>query len=560
LLKFSRTHTLAGCALRLLYALSGLVFAEGTASAQIFEISRSSEFVLESIFGDIAHDPVHDVYFVVSGVPVPTQRLIDRVVVGRFIDRAGNALSAQIVLDSQHGFVVSQVAYSADVSDGAGGFGGFMVIWTNIASRSVVAQIVSYPGRLVGPKVPIFTAPPGLTGIMKADIAYSPTDRVFLVVLGFLKIITPSGSALNGPSTLVRLNLDAQPIGETALSSDPNLNCPSREFSLECNEVSVVWNPTSGEFAAVYNEVSEKTLARVRGDGTVISRTALGIGPRFGALAVNASTGNYLILGAGLGTTGAELDVAGNLVSRGFVTSLLVTDNSEFGFMGLSYLPASATFLLVGQLSGPGEDEVLLELNQHGVALPTTLTRVFVGSVLASHPVAPEWMHVRLTWGGTAIIGTATRFGSSDARLGGCTKPDPFVTVGGGTCLNGGWVPRLRIASATLPPGGCTTPDPFAVLGGGSCINGGWLPPGMVAPIPPPPPQGCVSQMPAADWVCVHGGWVPPTHPLAHPAPSPAPSPAPCATPDPFTTIGGGICVNGGWVPRGLPLGVNDGP
>jgi hypothetical protein len=29
-------------------------------------------------------------------------------------------------------------------------------------------------------------------------------------------------------------------------------------------------------------------------------------------------------------------------------------------------------------------------------------------------------------------------------------------------------------------PTGCTTPDPFVVLGGGTCYNGGWLPPGMV--------------------------------------------------------------------------------
>jgi len=26
------------------------------------------------------------------------------------------------------------------------------------------------------------------------------------------------------------------------------------------------------------------------------------------------------------------------------------------------------------------------------------------------------------------------------------------------------------------------TPDPFVVLGGGTCVNGGWLPPGMVIP------------------------------------------------------------------------------
>ena len=28
----------------------------------------------------------------------------------------------------------------------------------------------------------------------------------------------------------------------------------------------------------------------------------------------------------------------------------------------------------------------------------------------------------------------------------------------------------------------CSTPDPFSSLGGGTCYNGGWLPPGMVPP------------------------------------------------------------------------------
>jgi hypothetical protein len=69
---------------------------------------------------------------------------------------------------------------------------------------------------------------------------------------------------------------------------------------------------------------------------------------------------------------------------------------------------------------------------------------------------------------------------------GGCTTPDPFVALGGGTCVNGGWFPPGMGAPAppstppsTPAPGGCLTPDPFVALGGGRCINGGWYPPGM---------------------------------------------------------------------------------
>ena len=80
-----------------------------------------------------------------------------------------------------------------------------------------------------------------------------------------------------------------------------------------------------------------------------------------------------------------------------------------------------------------------------------------------------------------------------------CVTPDPFGALGGGTCYNGGWLPPgmpVPAGAVTPPPPapsapppappasapGCSTADPFASLGGGTCYNGGWLPPGM--PIP----------------------------------------------------------------------------
>lgn len=36
--------------------------------------------------------------------------------------------------------------------------------------------------------------------------------------------------------------------------------------------------------------------------------------------------------------------------------------------------------------------------------------------------------------------------------------------------------------SAPSSPTSCITPDPFATLGGGTCYNGSWLPPGMAPP------------------------------------------------------------------------------
>jgi hypothetical protein len=79
-------------------------------------------------------------------------------------------------------------------------------------------------------------------------------------------------------------------------------------------------------------------------------------------------------------------------------------------------------------------------------------------------------------------------------QQGSCVTPDPFVTIGGGTCINGGWIPSSAltppppIIPITPPPAaGCVTPDPFVSIGGGTCVNGGWVP-GQAAGAPPPPP------------------------------------------------------------------------
>lgn len=169
----------------------------------------------------------------------------------------------------------------------------------------------------------------------------------------------------------------------------------------------------------------------------------------------------------------------------------------------------------------------------------------------------------------------------------GCLTPDPFVALGGGTCVNGGWFPPGVVApptpspsptpTPTPAPGGCATPDPFVAMGGGTCVNGGWFPPGIVAPPTPtptptpaptptptpspgPPAGGCVTPDPflaLGGGTCVGGGWYPPSGAPPTPAPTPTPTPTPppvvggCATPDPFVGIPGlhGVCVNGGWYP-----------
>jgi hypothetical protein len=131
-----------------------------------------------------------------------------------------------------------------------------------------------------------------------------------------------------------------------------------------------------------------------------------------------------------------------------------------------------------------------------------------------------------------------------------CATPDPFATMGGGTCYNGGWLPPGMAPPNTTPSTGsggfstagtstgasCTSPDPFVSMGGGTCWYGGWLPPAMTPPgggsPSGPPSPGSGSQSPGG----TSGGS----------------TGVPCTTPNPFATMGGGTCYNGGWLPPGM--------
>ena len=163
---------------------------------------------------------------------------------------------------------------------------------------------------------------------------------------------------------------------------------------------------------------------------------------------------------------------------------------------------------------------------------------------------------------------------------GGCTTPDPFAALGGGTCYQGNWLPSgMPIPGAPAPAPSptptapststaCSTPDPFVALGGGTCFQGNWLPPGM--PIPgsstpaAPAPTSNVSCATPDPFValgggtCYQGGWFPPGMPLPTSSTSPAALPkAPsggCITPDPFVVLGGGTCYKGNWLPPGMPI------
>jgi hypothetical protein len=466
---------------RLLTLASTIVLgAAPPASAQLFEIARTNTKVVSGISPAAAYDPVHDCYLVVSGGGSFS---------GRFVDRAGRMLGAPFVIGAVPPFIATAVTYSPDVSNGQGGVGGFVAVWNPQNTTTLVAQLVSYPGRLVGLPITIMTGPVGVLFLEIADIAYSPVSKRFLVGATFWTSYPGSPP----PSRSVLLNLNAQPIVEMALSLGSSGSCHTVEFFSSCNEVRVVWNSQTNEFGALYREGFNMMLARIGSSGTILSRSALANGYAYTALAINTHTGRYLAAGATGGnsddlstTYGAEVDPDGSVVATGLITTALVANTTAYALMDLSYSPATGTFLLIGR--GENFQERLIELNQHGVALGSSLVMPGGFFVITSHPTSPEWL-VGLG-DRTLIMGSSAPFGGSNAQL-----------------------------------SGCLTADPFASLGGGRCVNRGWLPPGhpLIPPGPPPPP------------------------------PPPPPSSG-CTIPDPFTSLGGGVCVNGGWVPRGHPL------
>lgn len=188
---------------------------------------------------------------------------------------------------------------------------------------------------------------------------------------------------------------------------------------------------------------------------------------------------------------------------------------------------------------------------------------------------------------GTSSVDSATT-ASSDS----CTIPDPFVSIGGGHCVNSGWIPGAAPSTSTTPTttdppaassastGTCTIPDPFVSIGGGHCVDGGWIPgpapstsTTTATPTVDPPPTVASASSAATCTIpdpfvsvggghCVNGGWIPGPAPststgtttsggaTATSSGTSTTQPGGCTIPDPFTSIGGGICINGGWVPK----------
>src|SRR6266567_449791 len=231
---------------------------------------------------------------------------------------------------------------------------------------------------------------------------------------------------------------------------------------------------------------------------------------------------------------------------RRFVAVLLSALALVFAFPSRAH--AADLALAWDAVSDPDLSGYILE---YGTSAAPYATRVYVGN-------QTSWTFIGLVDGTTytfrvraynsegvesdpsnevsATVGTSstspTATSTTTSTQSSCTTPDPFASIGGGTCYNGGWLPPgmappsgtttttttttapAATTTTTSTQAGCTTPDPFAAMGGGTCYNGGWLPPGMA-----PPAGATTTTSPSA-----------PTYTVTT---TPPPSQVGCTTPDP---------------------------
>ena len=447
---------------------------------------------------DLAHDPRNNMVLVASIDQDNGQAL------GRFFNNAGDPLGPVFVVGPSTWDGHVRVTYSPDLRNGAG---GFLVVWsTHDAATNrmlILAQAVSYPGGLAGPRQTVMSLPryQHSTAQAKLGLAYSPAGR-FLLAWTAWDLCCPVPSAY-----AISLDLSGQAIGAPlTLGTGTPSGILNPEFSIFINNVDVTWNAISGEFGVSFQDAHALVLARVRTDGTIAGRVAYKTQPSresWSTVAVNPFFGNYVVAwtqSVSGGTGGvASIDPSGVLMS---VSPL--SFSSFYTQLDLAFSPSTGTFLLVSNYQAR-------EIRADGT--PTESVQDWF-TFFPETVALPSGSWLMASFDHVRTIASAT-------RSGGCVTPNPFG--GGGNCYNGGWLPPGVAVPPPPPPrpspapGGCVTPDPFAALGGGNCVNGGWLPPTQPPPPPPPPPGQCITpdpfiSIPGMAGICINGGWIPTKH------------------------------------------------
>jgi hypothetical protein len=518
-----------------------------TASAQLTQLGGATPVYTSAPQGtDAAFDPVHDVYLIVGGYTS---------VHAIFVNTSGVPVSGLIMISTEAGFH-PRVKYSPDVNNGQG---GFLVAYHAGSPTAVYAVLMSYPAGLIS--APVQLGSIGSQSLQGPAVAYSTTSDLFLVAW------TTFGATIDGRFV--------QPNGNVIGGGPfPIQDADGYRYQFP----SAAWNPSTNEFGVAYAGVDGGpafvAFRRITTAGQPMPRESFGFGggPTTTNVDVNTATSNYLVAWYnGISTMGALLGSGGSVLASGLVLS----EHAGQDNLGLAFNPVSQTFLVGG--AHVIAEVVGAELNASGAPVtPATLLTTGQGPTtywprLTARTNAAQW-NVFFAKGQATItdqiIATSSTNGGpagslgappptsgggsgSTSTSGGCTTPDPFASMGGGTCVNGGWLPPSGTSSGSGSSGGCTTPDPFASTGGGTCVNGGWLP--SSGGTSSGTSGGCTTPDPFATMgggTCVNGGWLPSGGGTSSGGGglTSSGSSGGCTTPDPFASMGGGTCVNGGWI------------
>ncbi len=518
------------------------------ASAQAVRIgSTISYYPGGTIRGtDTGYDPKNDVYLLVQGYGA---------VYGVFVDGSGRAVTSMFsIQDGSTGFgQFPRAVYCPDLSNGAGGSGGFLVLWDHYTTaNSIQGRIVALekPGYLVSGTQMISDLSQASVFFENRPVAaYSPTSKRFLVAWTTIKptfglqgrFVDTNGSPSGGVFRF-----------EESGARDPDL----------------VWNPQTNEFGMINTGFSGTgafvVFRRIRAsDGGVSGRTTFGYAAGTYATGIDLNSSFQYVLAWALmpGTRTAIFDMNGNALSGStgnYVSGRIGGDQS----LGLSFNPNSNSTLVVSSDWNTLE-VAAAELYSNGE--PKSSVSVVTDGALTKGSFYPltdartksgvnEW-DVVYSRDFKGLVSQIVGSGSAGATP---SAPAPAPTP-------------TPTPTTTTSSSSCSASDPFSGLGGGTCCNGGWLPPGMscgsggssTTPTPTPTPTTSTSSCRGSDpfaaiggGACCNGGWIPRnmscSAPTSSTAPAPSSSSSSCVGSDPFASIGGGKCVNGGWVPKGM--------
>ena len=397
-------------------------------------------------------------------------------------------------------------------------------------------------------------------------------------------------------------------LGFSIVALSPKVIAASRvaEPMRSSSMVPSVWllSPSNGQ--AVSGNVTVSATASQDTETIQFQLNGASLGPAITSGACSLTWNTGAVNDGSYSVTVVGYDINGNAMTSSPVTVTVENTPPQIFNVGVSGISSSSAMVtwMTNQPASTGVDYGPSMSYVNSTPLNVTMTTQHNQTLVGLTPSTTYHFRVS-SWNGVGLLAASSDFTFTTAAAnapppsapnggetpapppvvypGGCTTPDPFTAMGGGTCLNGGWFPPAipSLINGQTPPanspaptpsaGGCLTADPFVAIGGGTCVNGGWLPrnvatpPAPQAPAAPAPPApatpvagGCTTSDPfvaLGGGTCLNGGWFPPGM-LPAPgnvvvSPPPASAPGGCRTPDPFLGITGlhGVCSNGGWYP-----------